>query len=192
MVMTDIKNPILSLLLMIFFALLNAFFVAAEFSIMKLSPSKVKDMFCAGEFFSDEIVILSMNPEQTHTSIRFGIILSTISFALISIPLFTVLLEKLVYLTSFNINTSVLYGFELVISYIIVSFLYIIFGELMPKTIASKNPEITAQIVAWPLLIFSNITRYFVIFFIYITNFLTRRIGIVNDFEPQIEMILEE
>lgn len=192
MATTEIENPFLTLFFVIFFVLLNAFFVAAEFSLVKLRPSKIKELIKAEERGSKNIETLTHDLDRTLTSIQLGITLSSIALGLIAEPFFTALLENLVHFTNIKIRASTLHGFAFALSYIFVSFLHVTIGEIMPKSIAIQNPEPTARLISWPLLMFNRMVKYFVIFFVATSNFLIRRIGIEPVPESHLEAFTEE
>jgi putative hemolysin len=80
---------------------------------------------------------------------------------------------------------------------LIVTFIAITVGELVPKRIGQSNPEQIATVIATPMLILSKVTKPFVVILTVTTNTLLRLFGIgkhkeATVTEDEIEAILDE
>jgi CBS domain containing-hemolysin-like protein len=64
-----------------------------------------------------------------------------------------------------------------VVTFAMITFLLVVFGELLPKTLALQVPERTALLVSRPLLIFERLTRPLIVIINGTGNLLIRLIG---------------
>ncbi len=195
---TEIANPLWSIFLIIFFVILNGFFVAAEFALVKLRPSKIKELLTTGDRGAKNVYELTKDLDRTLTSIQLGITLASIALGLIGEPFFAALIVNGInwinglFNLSITLNSVVLHTFASIFSYLFVAFLHVVIGEIMPKTIAIQYPESTAKFIALPLILFNRASGFFITFFIKTSNFLIRLIGIEPIPESHLEAFTEE
>src|SRR5256886_10272600 len=69
-----------------------------------------------------------------------------------------------------------------------ISFLHVVFGELVPKTWAITHPEVTSRWVATPLIVFSWITRPFNLLLNWSARILLRLLGIKSS-SPELDRV---
>lgn len=144
------------------FLLLNAFFVAAEFSIVKVRPSQIETIARDKPRRAAATRRVIMNLDPFLSACQLGITIASLALGFLGEPL----VESLVGPALGGVFPG-LRGYELmgvdVISAIsfgtaIVSFtvLHVIVGELMPKSIAIRKALPTALVLSRPLLAFST------------------------------------
>src|SRR5205085_2486651 len=63
------------------------------------------------------------------------------------------------------------------VAFVIITFLHVVFGELIPKTMALQIPDRAALLLARPLLIFAKITRPMIVLMNGLANLILRRFG---------------
>lgn len=134
----------------LFFVLLNAFFVAAEFSIVKVRATQLDAAIDEGRGSAQVARDALKNLDGYLSATQLGITLASIALGMVGEPFLHHLMEPLLYklgVTSEAIVTSVSFG----VSYGIVTFLHVVLGELMPKSIAIRQALGTTLAVARPL-----------------------------------------
>ena len=89
-------------------------------------------------------------------------------------------------LASVSVLTPYAGSLSLAIVVICITFVSIVFGELVPKRIALHNPERIAAILAGPMIFISTLFRPFVWFFGKITDFVLKLLGIQPGSEPSV------
>jgi len=154
---------LLYLLGMLFFLLLNAFFVAAEFAIVKVRPSQVDQAakLKPRRALATRLIIENLDPYLS--ACQLGITIASLALGFLGEPL----VEKIVGPTLYRMfpaleHISILgVGLVSAISFVIaiISFtaLHVIIGELMPKSVAIRKSLVTALELARPLQAFATV-----------------------------------
>ena len=143
--------------LLILFCLifLNGLFVMAEIALVSARKSKLEDMASKGDTKAKAALRLTENPELFLSTAQIGITLIAILTGYYSGEKFSddfkPFVDKIPYLHRYagSIATGLLVIF--------ITFLTILFGELIPKRIGLLKAERIARIVAGPMKVFSQI-----------------------------------
>lgn len=139
---------------------LNSLFVMAEIALVSARKVRLESMAEKGNTKARNALILSQNPEIFLSTVQIGITLIAIFTGVYSGEKFSKELqpffEKIPSLQRYAATIST----TLIV--ILVTYLSIVFGELIPKRIALINAESIAITAARPMRIFSMITHPFV------------------------------
>ncbi|QDP71614.1 HlyC/CorC family transporter [Legionella israelensis] len=141
------------LLAAIFFVLLNAFFVAAEFGMVKLRHTRVKAIEETYGLRGRILVIIHQNLDAYLSACQLGITLASLALGWIGEPAFAHLISPIlrsVGITSANLITVI----SVFVAFSLISFLHIVIGELMPKSLAIRQSEKISLWTAVPLYAF--------------------------------------
>ncbi|HXB31739.1 MAG TPA: hemolysin family protein [Puia sp.] len=134
---------------------LNGLFVMAEIALVSARKSKLEEMASKGDLKAKAALNLSENPELFLSTAQIGITLVAILTGLYSGEKFSEnlkpIIEKIPYLHRYAGSIAT------VIIVIFVTFLSILFGELIPKRIGLLKAERIARIAAGPMKVFSRI-----------------------------------
>jgi putative hemolysin len=140
-----------------FLILLNGLFTMSEIALVSARKSKLESQAERGDISARAALELSQNPEIFLSAAQIGITLIAILTGVYSGERFSEQLEphvaKIAVLTPYadTIATTIIV--------IIVTFLSIIFGELIPKRIGLLRAEKIAKLVASPIKVFARITH---------------------------------
>lgn len=146
------------------FVLLNAFFVIAEFSLVKLRSSQVEILRNKKALQGNILYKVHNNIDIYLSACQFGITLASLGLGWIGEPAFSKLLEPL--FLFFGLTQSLSKFIAFATGFIIISFLHIVIGELMPKSMAIRQTERLSLVTCVPLYIF-----YWLMFpFIWVLN----------------------
>jgi len=118
--------------------LVNAFFVLAEFALVKLRPTQVEALVHAGNARARVVAHIQGSLDEYLSVCQLGITLASIGLGFVGEPAFAVLLQPL--LGSWAFAHAVAIAF----AYLVVSFLHILLGEQVPKLLAIRDPESSA------------------------------------------------
>jgi putative hemolysin len=144
-----------ALLILFCLILLNGLFVMAEIALVSARKSKLEEMASKGDVKSRAALRLTENPELFLSTAQIGITLIAILTGYYSGEKFSEdlqpYIDKVRYLHPYahSISTGLIVIF--------VTFLSILFGELIPKRIGLLKAERIARIVARPMKVFSQI-----------------------------------
>ena len=146
----DLAQVLLKILLVLALVLLNGFFVAAEFALVKIRETQL-DMLVVKANSRAKIarsIIANLNSYLSAT--QLGITMASLGLGWAGQPVFTTLLSPL--LLSLNVESEpVRHSISFAIGFSALTFLHITAGELAPKWTAIQNPLPIALGVAQPL-----------------------------------------
>lgn len=150
----------MEILILLFLILLNALFVMSEIALVSARKPRLEHMADKGDTKARRALQLSNNPEIFLSAAQIGITLIAILTGVYSGERFSIYLVPFFKKISFLADYAE--GISITIVVVIVTFLSIIFGELIPKRIALLRAEKLAKYVAGPVLVFAKITHPFV------------------------------
>jgi CBS domain containing-hemolysin-like protein len=144
-----LENPfdpmvILYLLIALLLLLLNGFFVLAEFAAVKMRPSRVEELSDAKAPGSKAVQHVQTYLDEYLSVCQLGITFASIGLGFAAEPAIVRLIEPAIeWLGIFDPDGKAFlltaHGIAFTISYLIVSFMHILFGELVPKSVASAT-----------------------------------------------------
>jgi CBS domain containing-hemolysin-like protein len=158
--------------------LLNGFFVAAEFAIVKIRASQLEQKVQEG----NKMAILSKqivgNLDGYLAATQFGITLASLGLGWIGEPVVSKILIGGMELIGISLDPVLAHQIALPAAFAIITVLHIVFGELAPKSIAIQRPEATTMFLSYPLHGFFLVFRPIVWILNGIANFILGIIGI--------------
>lgn len=130
--------------------LLNGFFVAAEFGLVKLRQSRVKTIAKAHGWRGRILIKVHRELDAYLSACQLGITLASLGLGWIGEPAFAALLKPL--LNALGIDSpEVIHAIALVVAFFIISYLHIVVGELAPKSLAIRRAEAVGLWTVAPL-----------------------------------------
>src|SRR5436189_5918961 len=135
----------------------NGLFVMSEIALVSARKSRLEHQAEKGDESARRALDLSNNPEKFLSAAQIGITLIAILTGVYSGERFGKSLAP--YVEKIEILRPYAATIATTLIVIIVTFLSIIFGELIPKRIALLKAEKLAKIVAGPMLVFAKITH---------------------------------
>lgn len=136
-----------------FFVLLNGFFVAAEFAIVKVRESQLHEAVGEGSQNARFAQGLTKHLDSYLSATQLGITLSSIALGMLGEPYIAHMLQPLLFQMGIASEQWV-HGIALGVSYAIITFLHVVLGELMPKSLAIRKALSTTLLIARPLHLF--------------------------------------
>ena len=155
-------SDIVRLLLALFLVLLNGFFVAAEFSIVKVRYSQIQLKAAEGNSMAKQAEHIIKHLDAYLSATQLGITLASLALGFVGESAMHHMVQG--FLNYFNIESLAQYSntIALVLSFLIVTVMHIVFGELIPKSIAIRKSEPTTMFIAMPLRIFYMVFKPFI------------------------------
>ena len=136
-----------------FLVLLNGFFVAAEFAIVKLRATKVEAIASQHGWRGKILRTVHHQLDAYLSACQLGITLASLGLGWVGEPAFAHLLEPLFEALGVE-NEAVIHGAAFAVAFFIISYLHIVVGELAPKSWAIRKPELLSLWTAVPLYLF--------------------------------------
>jgi CBS domain containing-hemolysin-like protein/mannitol/fructose-specific phosphotransferase system IIA component len=144
------------LILAVLLLLLNAFFVLAEFAAVKARPTQIEALAAAGNRRAKTMERIQAHLDEYLSVCQVGITLASIGLGFVGEPAFAELLLPVVKAVGIGgVATQVTaHGIAIALAYLVVSFLHIVIGELVPKSLAIRRTERSALLTALPMVVF--------------------------------------
>ena len=158
------------LLLIIFLVLLNAFFVAAEFAIVKVRSSQI-DMKVNKGSSRAKVVKKILNKMDAYLSAtQLGITVASLILGRVGEPYVAILLEKVFHHLHIVISDPALHNVSFATGIAIITIVHMVLGEQVPKTLSIRYSLETSLLISFPLRLF----YYGLAPFIWMVNIFTK------------------
>jgi len=154
-------DTLLYLLGTLILVLLNAFFVAAEFALVKVRPTRLEQLIRGGDARARLTLQMYQRLGAYMSATQLGITLASLGLGWIGEPAIAHLLEP-VFARLGAWAQPAAHGTSIVIAFLFITALHTIVGELAPKSLAIRRAEPVAlssarllhffYILAWPII----------------------------------------
>jgi magnesium and cobalt exporter, CNNM family len=151
------------LLLRVLFVVLlvaaNAFFVAAEFALVSVRDTRLQQLVEARRIGARTVQKLHQRLAEVLAGVQFGVTLASLLLGWIGEPVVASMFQNVLA----NVPHAGVYAHTLavVISFSLITYLLVILGEIVPKSVALQRAERVALAVAGPMDVFLAISRPF-------------------------------
>ena len=140
----------LLILLALFLVALNGFFVAAEFGIVSLRKTRVRAIAKSQGWRGRILGKVHGELDAYLSACQLGITLASLGLGWVGEPAFSSMLEPVFVILGID-TPALVHTISFVIAFAVISFLHIVIGELAPKSLAIRNPEVVSLWTALPL-----------------------------------------
>jgi CBS domain containing-hemolysin-like protein len=138
-----------NLLLALFLLAANAFFVAAEFALVKSRGFRINAMAEENRFGARLVRRILGNIEAYLACCQLGITMASLGLGWVGEPTVAALLHPV--LTPLGMPEAALHFTSFMVGFLVFSSLHIVIGEQVPKTLAIRQPEPVSLWIAYPL-----------------------------------------
>jgi len=148
------------LLAIAFLVGLNAFFVAAEFALVAVRPSRVEQLIEAGDTRAVVIKNLSKDLDWVLSGVQVGITFTSLGLGIVGENTLVIIFLPLFSWLPFVQAAVLAHSAALAIAFLLLTFMHVVLGELVPKTLALQRTENVALLVARPLQWFLRVFKF--------------------------------
>ncbi len=167
----------------VFFLLLNAFFVASEFAIVKVRPSQLESHGKETGVDTSRAIHVLKNLDGYLSANQLGITIASLALGFLGEPFVEAMVSPLLFMMGMPESLTVL-GKEFspisMISFVLAiasfTFLHVVVGELMPKSIAIRRSVGVTMLLVGPLHLFYKTFHLVIRFFQGTANMLLKNI----------------
>lgn len=174
--------------------ILNGLFSMSEIALISARKARLEGQANRGDKEAKAALELANNPDTFLSTVQIGITLIGILTGIFSGE--TIKVKLIAWLSEFDALKPYSNSIATVIIVILITYLSLVLGELLPKRIGLSKPEKIAKLVAAPMKFISTITFPFIWLLSISTNFLSKIFGITtNDShvtEEEIKAIISE
>jgi len=130
---------------------LNAFFVAAEFALVKVRSSHVEIRAREGSFLARVVRSIIAHLDGYLSATQLGITFASLGLGWIGEPVVARMIAALVEALGFHLTPEIIHRVSLPIAFATITVLHIVLGELAPKSLAIRHSETVAYAVSLPM-----------------------------------------
>jgi CBS domain containing-hemolysin-like protein len=138
--------------------IVNAFFVGAEFAVISARRSQIEPKADAGSRAAKTTLYAMENATLMLATSQLGITVCSLLILNVSEPAIHHMLEIPLQLTGWS--EDVIGGLSFIVALVIVSFLHVVLGEMVPKNLSFSLPDRMALLLAPPLVAVSQVFRH--------------------------------
>ena len=181
-------SDFLEVLIVFFFILTNAFFVIAEYALVTVRKTRLEELDQQGNRAAWWAKRALSDPVRLIATVQLGVTLSGLALGWIGEPALADLLDQLFG----NILPSVEKRLASGLAFGVITFLLVVFGELVPKAVALRYAEQAALVLAAPLVYLQKVFQPFVWILNGSANFLLNFLGIRAGNQQESALSVEE
>jgi CBS domain containing-hemolysin-like protein len=157
--------------------ILNGMFVAAEFSLVAVRKTRIEELVKQGVSSARAVETAITHMDRSIAATQLGITLASLALGWIGEP---VLVDVMLPLFAFlPVEGGILAAHSLAVAmaFFLITFMHVVFGELIPKTLALQTPDKISLWIGRPLLLFTQVTRPLIVVMKGIANAIVRLLG---------------
>jgi putative hemolysin len=137
----------------------NAFFAAAEFALVSVRDTRIQQLIEARRIGARTVQRLHQNLDEVVNGVQLGITLTSLTLGWIGEPTLAHILEPILgRVPHAPIYTHTI---AIVLTFTIITYMHVILGELVPKTLALQQAERVSLAVAAPMDVFLTVMKPF-------------------------------
>lgn len=152
-------SPTLQLLVTGAIIAINACFVLVEISLVRLRASKVELLARKGHRIAPVLQEMLRNLDFYLSAVQLGVTMASLGLGWVGEPTVARMLEGRLAAWSLPVDDTVVHGASFAIAFFTITFLHIVLGELLPRSIAIQKAETIAIWMALPFKFFAEVFR---------------------------------
>lgn len=195
--MNTLMQILVNIVLVMFFVLMNAFFVLAEFAMVKVRKSRIELLASRGGIVAKYTQEVVKDLNNYLSACQLGITLASLALGWIGEPTVAKMIKPP--LEYFGLSENTIHLIAVGVGFLIITGLHIVIGELIPKSLAILNSEKFSMATAIPLVYFYKSTFPIMWLFNHSTSLLLKLMGysMIDEHEvahtdDEIKILVEE
>lgn len=137
--------------------MLNGFFTAAEFALVKLRSSRLEEMLQEGSLTAKAARVVTGNMDASIFACQLGITMASLGLGWLGMPFMTILMKPAFAFIGFSQTLQETAAW--IVSFLIIVSLFIVIGRQLPKAVAVRQSETVTLRVSAPLLLFHKLMQ---------------------------------
>jgi putative hemolysin len=154
-----IAYVLLRVFLILLLVAANAFFAAAEFALVSVRDTRIQQLIEAGRIGARIVQRLHAHLDEVVNGVQLGITMVSLTLGWIGEPMVASLVGSLQFVQRLPHMAIYAHGIAIAIAFSLITYMHVILGELVPKTLALQRAEQIALAVAAPMEAFLTLTR---------------------------------
>ena len=153
---------LLNLFLILFLLLANGFFVASEFALVSVRQTRINQLANEGNNTAKMTSNALKELDKYIAATQLGITIASIGLGWVGEATLARLIHPLFDFLPYVSNTIATHTVAVALAFVLITFMHVVIGELMPKSIALQYPEKTTLFITRPLVFVAKIFTPFI------------------------------
>ena len=159
----DITDFLINIFIILFLLFVNAFFVAAEFSLVKVRKTRLEQLSNEGNGNAKKALKLVNDINRMLAAAQLGVTIASIALGWVAESTIVQIIEPVIGFFAHTMNAMPAHLIAVPISFVLVTYFHVLLGEQLPKCISLRHPESLSLLIATPMDIFITIFKPFVL-----------------------------
>jgi CBS domain containing-hemolysin-like protein len=158
---------------------LNGLFVAAEFSLVSVRKTRIEELIQRGVGSARSVEAALNRMDRSIAATQLGITLASIGLGFVGEPALADLLKPVARSIAGATGwwSATAHSIAGILAFLLITYMHVVFGELIPKTLALQTADRSALWLSGPLNVFARLSRPLLGTISGTANFLLRLLG---------------
>jgi CBS domain containing-hemolysin-like protein len=166
------------LIVTVLLVVVNAFFVAAEFALVKVRPTRIEEAAQTNPVAARAVQRIQRRLDSYLSATQLGVTVASLVLGWVGEGAVARALEPLFDRLSPVWGHAIAHGIGVTAALAVITYFHIVFGELAPKWLSIQKPDVIALWAAYPLEVFYRVCFPVIWFLNHTARFLLTRIGL--------------
>ncbi|HZV06695.1 MAG TPA: hemolysin family protein [Gemmataceae bacterium] len=166
-----------ALLLIPALVVLNGLFVAAEFSLVSVRKTRIEELIQRGVKPALSVESAMNRLDRSIAATQLGVTLASLGLGFVGEPALADLLKPLGNFLPNGWRGVATNSIAAVLAFLLITYMHVVFGELIPKALALQTADRSALWLSGPLNVFARLCRPLLVTMSGTANFILRRLG---------------
>ena len=158
----NLTDIFINIFIILFLLFVNGFFVAAEFSLVKVRKTRLEQLCNEGNSNAKKAMKLVDDVNKMLAAAQLGVTIASIALGWVAESTIVQLIEPVIRLFAGSLAHVSSHVVAVPISFVLVTYFHVLLGEQLPKCISLRHPETIALLVSTPMDMFITIFKPFV------------------------------
>lgn len=159
----DLTDIFINIFIILFLLFVNGFFVAAEFSLVKVRKTRLEQLCNDGNRNAKKALKLVNDVNKMLAAAQLGVTIASIALGWVAEATIVQLIEPVIRFITGAGNALTAHVIAVPISFVLVTYFHVLLGEQLPKCLSLRHPETMALLVSTPMDMFITIFKPFVL-----------------------------
>ena len=153
----------INIFVILFLLFVNAFFVAAEFSLVKVRKTRLEQLSNEGNSNAKKALKLVNDVNRMLAAAQLRVTIASIALGWVAESTIVQIIEPVIRFVVSSYSTISAHIIAVPISFVLVTYFHVLLGEQLPKCISLRHPETLSLLIATPMDMFITILKPFVL-----------------------------
>ena len=153
------SDTFINLFIIIFLLFINGFFVAAEFSLVRIRKTRLEQLVEEGSRAAKKAMKLTSNMNKMLAAAQLGVTIASIALGWVAEATIVQLISPVIKFIPFLNGQYAVHAIAVPVSFILVTYFHVLLGEQLPKCLALEHTENMALIISSPMDLFMKLFK---------------------------------